>query len=157
LTAYPITSKYFRHQLFKCEGYKTKPLVERFNSELSEYNNANSGADIPLLNVDTDGDIDNASRDATLNALAELAGTDSGQLTITLRAQDGILDADTPIKNMANIMGHLTVVDGIRDGVESLGENNPLYNPNQSILGQPNVAEAVARLNRTKEILDTLD
>jgi hypothetical protein len=22
LTAYPITSKYFRHQLFKCEGYK---------------------------------------------------------------------------------------------------------------------------------------
>jgi hypothetical protein len=24
LTAYPITSKYFRHQLFKCEGYNKK-------------------------------------------------------------------------------------------------------------------------------------
>jgi hypothetical protein len=46
LTAYPITSKYFRHQLFKCEGY-----IRRAVNKIIE--NANTSAHPTLQGTGT--------------------------------------------------------------------------------------------------------
>jgi hypothetical protein len=139
-------------------GNEAKATVEKFNNALTQYNDTHDGQDVPLLQIDEKGDIDNESKQKTLEVLAKLAGVRPEQLTITAGAEDGISpqEADTPIEKLANAGGHIIKFDGIRDAVQTRSEVDHKYDPNVRKPGLPNVREAEGRLNRANEILDGL-
>ncbi len=149
---YPISAS---NETLDKLGNQAKSTVERFNNALTTYNNTHEGVDVPLLEIDNTGDIDNKSRDATLKALASLAKVTPEQLTMTMGGEDGIppKDADTPEEKLAVAAGHIAAADVTRDFIGM----NPAYDPNKPRkLGQPSPALVERRLERAGEILNQL-